>query len=74
MAFTYIDGVSASDQHHGMVTVDLISKNDTISLIITRNAARKLARAIYRTLDEIEAQAVDETRIVQFPLKRKRAR
>lgn len=62
----YVDEAPTTDQRNGMVTIDLRSGGETISLIVTRHAAEALRRRVATQLLFLD-DAKQNQNVVAFP-------
>ena len=67
----YIDESPATNQRNGMITIDLRSGDETVSLIMTRYAAGALSRHVACQLLCLDG-AVEARTVIAFPAPKKR--
>lgn len=66
-SLNYVDAVPTVSQRNGMVTIDLQSGDETISLIVTRHAADALRRKIATQMLFLDDEATQDQTVIPFP-------
>lgn len=67
----YVDEAPTTDQRNGLVTIDLRSGGETISIIVTRHAAQALSRRVATQLLFLDDAEQDQN-VIAFPARERR--